>query len=279
MGSLLLRSISYILTINISILKIAQIKRLGYFCFFTKMTFMKKILLLLFFGVLTANAQQFYRIKADVSIKDKLSNGSYRLTVGKVFYDKTSLKVIYKLTFPQKETIIIKDTTLYKIAKDSVLVQSVLASNEFSIFHLALSGKLADYGLNSGNVAKIYKISKVEKDKDGRVITTWSVIEKQLMKTLGKIKMANANKKLDAIAFYDAKEKLLSQQFFKEYSNFNGVEFPKQVTQISYNSDGTQNIQQTTYKNIIIDQEDENEIYNYPVPTVTKPKQSAKSPK
>ena len=260
MGSLLLGSIGYILTINITILKIAQIKRLGYFCFLTKMTSMKKILLLLFFGVLTANAQQFYRIKADVSIKDKLSNGSYRLTVGKVYYDKTSLKVIYKLTFPQKETIIIKDTTLYKITKDSVLVQSVLASNEFSIFHWALSGKLADYGLNSGNVAKIYKISKVEKDKDGRVITTWSVIEKQLMKTLGKIKMANANKKLDAIAFYDPKEKLLSQQFFKEYSNFNGVEFPKQVTQISYNSDGTQNIKQTTYKNINIDQEDENKI-------------------
>jgi hypothetical protein len=241
---------------------------------------MKKILFLLFFGVLTANAQQFYRIKSDVSIKDKLSNGSYRLTVGKVYYDKTSLKVIYKLTFPQKETIIIKDTTLYKITKDSVSTQTVLASNEFSIFHLSLSGKLADYGLNSGNVAKIYKISKVEKGKDGRVITTWSVIEKQLMKTLGKIKMANVNKKLDAIAFYDANEKLLSQQFFKEYSNFNGVEFPKQVTQISYNSDGTQNIQQTTYKNIIIDQEDENENYNFPIPVIkSKPKQPAKSSK
>lgn len=279
MGSILRCSISCILTIDISTLKNSPNQKIGLFLFFDKIDFMKKILFLLLFGVLTAHAQQFYRIKADVSIKDKLSNGSYRLTVGKVYYDKTSLKVIYKLTFPQKETIIIKDTTLYKITKDSVLVQSVLASNEFSIFHLALSGKLADYGLNSGNVAKIYKISKVEKDKDGRVITTWSVIEKQLMKTLGKIKMANANKKLDAIAFYDPKDKLLSQQFFKEYSNFNGVEFPKQVTQISYNTDGTQNIQQTTYKNIIIDQEDENEVYNYPIPTVTKSKQSVKSPK
>ena len=241
---------------------------------------MKKLLFLLFFAVLTSHAQQFYRIKADVSIKDKLSNGSYRLTVGKVYYDKTTLKVLYKLTFPQQETIIIKDTTLYKITKDSVSSQSVLTSNEFSIFHLSLSGKLADYGLNSGNVAKIYKISKVEKDKEGRVITTWSVVEKQLIKTLGKIKMANVNKKLDAIAFYDAHEKLLSQQFFKEYINVNGVEFPKQVTQISYNTDGTQNIQQTTYKNIIIDQEDENESYNYPIPVIkSKPKQPAKGPK
>jgi hypothetical protein len=241
---------------------------------------MKKIFLLLFFVVFTSQAQQFYRIKADVSIKDKLSNGSFRLTVGKVYYDKTNLKVVYKLTFPQQETIIIKDTTLFKISKDSVISQTVMAANEFSIFHLSLSGKLADYGINAGNAAKIYKISKVEKDKDGRVITTWSVVEKQLMKTLGKIKMANVNKRLDAIAFYDVNEKLLSQQFFKEYANINGVEFPKQVTQISYNTDGTQNIQQTTYKNIIIDQEDENSIYNYPIPTI-KPliKQANKSPK
>lgn len=230
---------------------------------------MKNLLIILVFGFHLSNAQQFYRIESDVSIKDKLANGTYRLTVGKVYYDKPSLKLIYKLHFPKEETIVIKDTTLYKIGKDGLLIssQNVMVVNEFSIFHLSLSGKLADYGINSGNAAKIYKISKVEKDKDGRVITTWSVIEKQLMKTLGKIKMANINKRLDAIAFYDTNEKLLSQQFFKDYVNVNGVEFPRQVTQISNNTDNTQNIQQTTYKNIIIDQEDENNMYNYPIPT------------
>jgi hypothetical protein len=253
---------------KIAFIKIAQIKRLGYFCFLILKGSMKKLLFLIFFGVFTVNAQQNYRVKADVSIKDKLANGSYRLTVGKVYYDKTMLKVVYKLTFPQQETVIIKDTTLYKISKDSTTSQNVMAANEFSIFHLSLSGKLADYGLNTGNAAKIYKISKVEKDKDGRVITTWSVVEKQLMKVLGKIKMANVDKRLDAIAFYDTEDKLLSQQFFKEYTNVNGVEFPKQVTQITRNSDGTQNIQQTTYKNIVIDQDDESNIYNYPIPVI-----------
>ena len=230
---------------------------------------MKNLLFILVLGFQVANAQQFYRIKSDISIKDKLSNGTYRLTVGKVYYDKPSLKLIYKLHFPQVETIIIKDTTLFKIGKDGLLIssQNVLVVNEFSIFHLSLSGKLADYGINSGKTAGVFKITKVEKDKDGRVITTWSVVEKQLMKTLGKIKMANINKRLDAIAFYDPNDKLLSQQFFKDYVNVNGVEFPKQVTQISYNTDSTQNLQQTTYKNIIIDQEDENNMYNYPIPT------------
>ncbi len=241
---------------------------------------MKKIAFFFLFVVFSAQAQQFYRIKTDVSIKDKLSNGTYRLTVGKVYYDKVTSKIVYKLTFPQNETIVIKDTTLYKITKDSVTKQSVMAANEFSIFHLSLSGRLADYGLNSGNATKIYKISKVEKDKDGRVITTWSVIEKRLQETLGKIKMANNNKRLDAIAFYDSKDKLISQQFFKDYQNVSGVEFPKQVTQISYNSDGTQNIQQTTYKNIIIDQENEDNIYNYPIPVIkSTTKQQTNGPK
>jgi hypothetical protein len=241
---------------------------------------MKKILFLLFFSAFASHAQQYYRIKADVSIKDKLSNGSYRLTVGKVYYDKTTMKVVYKLTFPKQETIMIKDTTLYKISKDSVSSQSVMAANEFSIFHLSLSGKLADYGINAGKAAKIYKISKVEKDKEGRIITTWSVVEKQLMKVLGKIKMANIDKRLDAIAFYDVNDKLISQQFFKEYTNISGVEFPKQVTQVSFNSDGTQNIQQTTYKNIIIDQEDESNTYNFPIPVIKSgAKPATKSPK
>lgn len=243
---------------------------------------MKKLLFILIFGFQISNAQQFYRIKCDVSIKDKLSNGTYRLTVGKVYYDKPSLKLIYKLHFPQEETIIIKDTTLHKIGKDGTLIssQNVMVVNEFSIFHLSLSGKLADYGINSGKAQGIYKISKVEKEKDGRVVTTWSVADARLMKTLGKIKMANVNKRLDAIAFYDTKDKLLSQQFFKDYINVNGVEFPRQVTQISNNTDSTQNIQQTTYKNIIIDQEDEKNMYNYPIPVAKPlPKQPVISPK
>lgn len=238
------------------------------------------IFLSVLFSFQLSFGQEFFRLKADVSIKDKLSTGTYRLTVGKVYYDKPSLTLIYKLHFPQEETIIIKDTTLYRLdKKDSLLAsQNVTIMNEFSIFHLSLSGKLADYGINSGKVTGIYKIEKVEKDANGRVITTWKVVEKRLMKIIGKIKMANIDKKLDAIAFYDVSDKLLSQQFFKDYVNVKGVVFPRQVTQISYNSDGTQNIQQTTYKNILINENGEDTIYNHPIPVAALPK-SGNSPK
>ena len=242
---------------------------------------MKKLAFLVFLlSFQFSFGQEFFRLKAEVSIKDKLSTGTYRLTVGKVYYDKPTMSLIYKLHFPQAETIIIKDTTLYRLdKKDSLLAsQTVTIMNEFSIFHLALSGKLADYGINSGKINGVYKIEKVEKDANGRVITTWKVVEKRLLKILGKIKMANIDKKLDAIAFYDVSDKLLSQQFFKDYVNVKGVVFPKQVTQISYNSDGTQNIQQTTYKNITIDENGEDNIYNHPIPVAALPK-SGNSPK
>ncbi|PLK46193.1 hypothetical protein [Emticicia sp. TH156] len=242
---------------------------------------MKKLLLLLFaLGVRLSFAQEFYRLKADVSIKDKLATGAYRLTVGKVYYDKPSLSLTYKLHFPQEETIIIKDTTLFKLnKKDSLMgTQNITIMNEFSIFHLALTGRLADYGINSGKVNGLYKVEKVEKDKSGKVITTWKVTEKKLQKTMGKIKMANIDKKLDAIAFYDVTDKLLSQQFFKDYVNIKGVVFPRQVTQIAYNADGTQNIQQTTYKNIYIDENGEDKLYNRIIPVPALPG-SGKSPK
>jgi hypothetical protein len=230
---------------------------------------MKKLFIILLLASFTGlKAQEFYRIKADVSIKDKMANGSSRLTMGKVYYDKPTQKLLYDLNFPYPEKIVIKDSLLFKINKDSISNQKVMIMNELSIFHLALSGKLADYGINSGKTKGIFKIADIKKEDDGRVITTWDVAEKRLKEYLGKIVMANADKKLDAIAFYDTKGKLVSQQFFKEYLNVKGVEFPQKVTQISYSSDGTQNLQQTTYKNIVINQADENDLYDYPMPVL-----------
>jgi hypothetical protein len=241
-----------------------------------------KLLLLLFLLIcfLKVDAQQFYRIKADFSSKEKLSNGSYRLTVGQVYYDKIYQKWVYKIRFPEVQTIVIQDTIQYIIGKDGLIQnqQKFFGLNEFSIFHLSLSNKLSDFGMSVGKTKDIYTISKIEKEADGRILTTWDVKEKKLLKYLGRIEMANDHKKLDAIAFYDNKGKLLSNRFFKDYVNIKGVEFPQQDTQISYNSNNTKTIQVTSYKNIIIDQDDEDDIYRYRIPitkSINTKKQSA----
>lgn len=220
----------------------------------------------------SAMAQSFYRFKGEVSIKDKMADGTYRLTMGKVYYDKVYKKIVYRLQFPKKETIVVQDTTMYQINSENNVIAATKTAliPEFTVFHLALTGKLSNYGLEPKEEERpIYKIGKVEKTAKG-ILTTWVPADEKLKKVFGNIQMLKVDKRLDAMLFYDAKGKLISRQFFKDYENIKGIEFPKQVTMIAYSPDGKQNIQLTTYKNIQIDQSNEDEIYRYRIP-VRKP--------
>lgn len=204
--------------------------------------------------------QQNYRIKADFTIKEKLYDGKERLTMGQVFYDKTEKKLIYDIKFPEKETWVIIDTMLYRIINKKVIeVKPVKAIAEFSIFHLILNEGIADFGLKKS----FYTIDKVEKENN-MIITTWHAPEK-LSKTFGKIVLAQKNKQLNGVVFFSPIDVILTKQFFKKYINVNGVQFPTEIIQISY-VNKQENYQLTTYKNIIIDDFKENNIYNYNLP-------------
>jgi hypothetical protein len=227
-----------------------------------------KHVLLLFFISFQVSAQSFYRFKADVTIKDKLADGSFRLTIGQVYYDKIYKKIVYKLQFPKKETIVVQDTTMFIINDKNIIVGSsrTVLIPEFTAFHLALTHQLSDYGLKpKGSEKAIYKIAKVEKAEQG-ILTTWQPSEPHFKKLFGDIRMLSVNKKLDAMIFYHPKGRMVSKQFFKKYSNMKGVEFPSEVTMISYGEKGEQNIQLTSYKNIQIDQNNEDEMYRYKLP-------------
>ncbi len=228
----------------------------------------KVFLFLLFLLPTVAFSQQFYRFRADVSIKDKLSNGTYRLTMGKIYYDKIYKKIVYKLIFPKKETMVVQDSSMFSIDDKNLVVGTTrtFLIPEFTAFHLALTGQLSDYGLKPKNNEKsIYKIGKVEKTSNG-VITTWVPSEDQYKKVFGNIRMQTINKRLDAMVFYNPKGTVVSQQYFKKYVNVKGVEFPTEVTMVSISEKGEKNIQLTTYKNVVIDQNNEDEIYRYKIP-------------
>jgi hypothetical protein len=215
--------------------------------------------------------QTFYRFKSDFSIKEKLVDGTYRLTMGKVYYDKVEKKVVYKLSFPKRETHVIKDTLIFTFDENKKNISKVKTGliPEFTIFHLSLTGKLSDYGLKPKDGEKsIYKITKVEK-KDKGIVSTWSPTEEQFKKVFGEIRMMNVNKKLDAMVFYNPRGVILSQQYFKKYFTVKGVSFPTEITMISTDYKGEKNVQVFTYKNIQIDQADENEMYRYKIPLST----------
>lgn len=178
------------------------------------------------------------------------------------------IKKLLKLNFPKNETIVVQDTTMYTINNKNVIenTNKTILIPEFTAFHLALTGKLSDYGLKPKlNEKSVYKIGKIEKKENG-VLTTWVPTEENYKKVFGNIEMLNVNKRLDAMLFYNSKGKLVSRQFFKKYVNVKGVEFPTEVTMISYGEKGEQNIQLTTYKNVVIDQNNEDEIYRYKLP-------------
>ncbi|MFT6879341.1 MAG: hypothetical protein ACI8UX_000566 [Psychromonas sp.] len=226
------------------------------------------ILTLLFSTSFSGHGQKFYRFKADISVKEKLGDGKYRLTMGKVYYDKIYQKIVYDINFPKIENIVIQDTSLFEINNEGILLKQskTMVLPEFTVFHLALTGKLSDYGLKESNKDRaIYKIGDIEK-KEGGVVTTWTPAEEKLKTLFGDIKMMTKNRRLDVMVFYDKDGRLVSRQFFKKYVNVKGIEFPEEVTMISYAFDGTQNIQRTTYKNILIDQNDEDEMYRYRIP-------------
>jgi len=215
-----------------------------------------KYLILLIFISNTLFAQQSFRIKADFSIKQKNADNTISLTIGTAYFDKLSKKLVYKITFPEKETWVFRDTMFYVFKNDKFFTKkkSILIP-EFSIFNLALNNKLADYGLKDSP----FKISKIEKEKE-MIITTYKPSGK-IAKSMGDILVSTVDKKLNGVIFYTAKKDISTKIFYKNYQNFTGLSFPTKVTQFTYAKG--ENLQQTTYKNIVIDQLNEDNVYNF----------------
>jgi hypothetical protein len=201
--------------------------------------------------------QQFYRVKADFSIKEKNPEGSFNLTVGKVYYDKNLRKLIYDVTFPEPETWVIYDTLVYKIKNQLIESKTKTASLvEHSIFHLALSGNLNDFGMKETP----YELKSVEK-ADSLIIATYQP-DSRLNKLLGKVVLSKKRRKIFGIAFYKPSGELAGKQIFEQYSNYKGCDFPGEIIQFNYTPQG-EKIQITTFRNVIINQPDESHLYDY----------------
>ena len=108
---------------------------------------MNKLLLFSAFLLLLANsyvshAQRLYsRIESDISIKEIFPDGTKSLMLGKVFFDVENNSIVYHIAFPEKETMVLKDSLVLSL-KDSVLNKKLSSSQliDFSIYKLALSG-------------------------------------------------------------------------------------------------------------------------------------------
>lgn len=212
---------------------------------------------------LSVTAQEYFRFKADFSIKEKIvGEEKGKLITGTVYYDANTRKVIHEITFPERETWINHDTLMYRIIKDSLVSKTVTGQiGEFSMYNMILSQQLNDFGLGQGG----YTLAKVEESTEGKTTSTWEPIQ-QLKELLGKIILIQENKRVSAVAMFSVENLLRSKFYFQDYQIIEDLPVPGKIYQIAYLPDNKEFNRITTYKNIIINQDAENEKYDYRIP-------------
>ncbi len=216
---------------------------------------------LAFFSYLSMGvSQDFFRLKTDFIIKSKTITGKQQLTVGKIYYDKNIKKLIFQISFPEKETWVQKDTSLFKIVNSEVVSRQTTPNiSELTIYHLALNGDLADYGLKKSNM----KIIDVEKDGK-KIISTWAP-PPELKEVFGSILMLNVDQQLVGIVFKNPEDEVVSRQFFRNYISINGMSFPQELVKETV-VEGKKYYEITTYKNMVVNEKNNSEMYDIKIP-------------
>lgn len=202
------------------------------------------------------SAQNYYRICGDFSIKSK-SEDKAQLVMGRFYYDINEKKIIHNNTFPEKAKWVTADTSIYKIVDNAIVSRQTIPDfTPFSIYNIVLTNKLDNFGLDGS----YYKLDKVEHEGD-MVISTW-VPQKSLRKVAGDILISSKNNNIYGVVFRNIDGKLLKKQFFEEYAIYNGLAFPGRIVEITY-VDGKEIYQITTYKNILVNDHGEEDMYHF----------------
>lgn len=202
--------------------------------------------------------QYYFRMSADFSIKEKYTDGTSNLTMGRMYYDVNFKKLIFDIHFPKKQTLVFEDSSLL-LFENQKLIQTKKFSpfQEYSVYHLALTGKLIDFGMKGS----MYSIQNVEKDGD-MVITTWKP-EDRLKKNLGDIVMSMKDKTLYGIVFFNPQGRMLGKQILRNYQKSGAFSFPGEVIQITYLENGSESNKLYSYSNVIVNETGKDHIYNY----------------
>ena len=203
-----------------------------------------------------AFSQDYFRIRADFTVKISNSDGTRNLTRGVVYYDKNIKELIYDISFPEKETWVSRDTSLLKIRDGKVYDKmSIPSINEFTIFHLALNSMLNDFGLKNSP----FKIQKVEKKGD-LTLSYWNIPE-QASTLMDFVVVARKGNRLESVVIMADENKVLSKQFFRNYTRVRAFEFPSQIVQALYDTQNRENYQSTEFKNLVVNETGNNESY------------------
>ncbi|PID93449.1 MAG: hypothetical protein CSA95_07755 [Bacteroidetes bacterium] len=211
------------------------------------------------FSFFSGSAQIYSRFQADFSIKEIGFDGKQNLMTGSLYFNKVTRSIYYAFNFPEKSAMIIRDSCTIRPDKQTIIPHPMEASViDFSIFNLFLNQGLTYYGLDQTP----YELTQMEEDGE-MVISTWELPGKQV-KEVGKILLSQKKGQLYGLISMDSEEHVLSKQFFLDYQEIEHLPFPTKVIQISYLG-GRESTKITTYRNIILNSNQNAEKYNYTI--------------
>ncbi|WP_375580541.1 hypothetical protein ABWH96_05770 [Marivirga tractuosa] len=218
----------------------------------------KRLFIFLFFFISwlpNSNSQAYFRITADFTIKENTASGK-EFYKGEVYFDKRINKIIYQVSFPERKTLVMADTQMYVVEKEQIIKQVFTPNtNRFSIFNLALSGDLKNYGLDKTG----YYINSIEESKDQTIIEWFP--DDNFKDKLGKAVLSLKNDQLFGIVMFKPNGEIMGKRFYKDYVSVKGLPFPQKVIQVSY-LHGEEYYKITTFKNIKVDELENDEMYH-----------------
>ncbi len=219
---------------------------------------MRTVIAIVFLHIfLVSNAQVFYRVECDVSIKEINGMGEQQLMVGKVYFDRNIRQVIYKIRFPQRYNFAVTD---HGVLTDSSKVDMTHKFSthlvDFSIFNLVLNGKLNYYGLDQTS----YNLVNTTREDD-MVISEWE-LPVEMQTDMGKMLISQKNKQMYGMVSLNASGDVISKQFFKKYTSVGDLSFPTELIQINYIAGEPTVKKITTFRNIKLNSH-ENANYSF----------------
>lgn len=203
-------------------------------------------------------AQEYYRMNADFTVKIRKSDGTMNLTRGSVYYDKNIGELIYRVSFPQPEVWVMADTSIFKFREDTLYERVTIPSvNEFTVFHLSLNSGISDFGLDKS----MFRVSKVEK-RDEQVLSYWKIPDR-VESSIDHVILSNQENRLVSVIMVGDESKILSRQFFRDYVRIGAFEFPRQIVQIIPDEEGNDNYQVTEFENIRVNDMENEELFRF----------------
>lgn len=219
----------------------------------------KKLALLqiLLLAFLLGNAQQAYRLKADILTKTRLPDSTFQISKGVIHYDQNIKKIIFDFTFPEVEKVVLYDTIMARF-QNGILKETSKSFliPEQSFFHFMLSGNISNYGFDEAN----FEAKGIEKNKD-MVITTYLPPE-NVKPYLSKILVATKNKQLYSITMFDPEGEVINRQILKNYHLIGGMDIPYEILVATYIDDKVM-YQVITLDEVVLNEENNDNNYNY----------------